>query len=63
MNMILTFCLGLAVAAVVAVLALGLFSLAMGGDFNRKYGNRLMIARVALQALALFLLGAAYFLT
>jgi hypothetical protein len=43
--------------AVVAVLLVGVFSMARGGAFNAKYSNKLMRARVALQALAILLLG------
>ena len=48
-----------ALAAVLGVLGVGLFAMANGGEFNRKYGNRLMRARVALQGLALLLFAAA----
>jgi len=41
--------------ATVGVLFLGLFSMARGGEFNRKYGNRLMRFRVAFQAVAILL--------
>jgi Hypoxia induced protein conserved region len=41
--------------ATVGVLFLGLFSMARGGEFNRKYGNRLMRFRVAFQAMAILL--------
>ncbi len=44
-------------AAVVAVLLVGVFAMARGGAFNAKYSNKLMRARVALQALAILLLG------
>ncbi len=43
----------LAMLAVLAVMVLGLFSMARGGDFNAKYGNRLMWWRVRLQFVAL----------
>lgn len=46
----------LTVIAVVAVLLLGVFSMLKGGELNKKYGNKLMIARVGLQAFAVFLL-------
>ena len=39
--------------AVVGVLLAGVFGMARGGEFNRKYGNKLMRARVALQGLAI----------
>lgn len=38
---------------VVAVLALGLIAMTLDGDFNKKYGNRMMRARVILQGFAL----------
>jgi Hypoxia induced protein conserved region len=31
------------------------FSMAKGGEFNRKYGNKLMRLRIALQGLAILL--------
>lgn len=42
--------------AVVVVLAAGFVLMFKGGDLNRKYGNKLMIARVCLQALVIALL-------
>lgn len=42
-----------AMMAVLASLAVGLFSMARGGEFNKKYGNRLMRTRVTLQGVAL----------
>jgi len=45
--------MSVAMVAVVAVLLIGVFGMARGGEFNKKYGNRLMQARVALQAVAL----------
>jgi len=41
--------------AVLGVLAMGLVGMARGGEFNAKYGNRLMWWRVRLQVLALIL--------
>ncbi len=52
--------LGLALLAVVAILLLGLFSMAKGGAFAQKYGNKLMRARIIAQFLAVLLLLAAY---
>lgn len=48
----------LAMLAVVITLALGLIVMSKGGELNKKYGNKLMQARVTLQglAIALFLL-------
>ena len=43
----------IAMAAVLASLGVGVFGMAKGGDFNKKYGNKLMRARVILQGVAL----------
>jgi len=40
---------------VLASLIVGFFSMIKGGEFNKKYGNRLMRARVTLQGIALAL--------
>ncbi len=61
MNPIIAVCIVLAVMSVIAVLGIGIFSMAKGGDFNKKYGNKLMQARVILQAVAIGLLAIAYF--
>ena len=42
-------------ALVIGILFLGLFSMARGGEFNRKYGNLFMRFRVAAQAVAVVL--------
>jgi hypothetical protein len=42
-------------ALVIGILFLGLFSMARGGEFNRKYGNLFMRFRVAAQAVAILL--------
>ncbi len=55
MNLLLI-CAILAMAATLGVLAVGLFGFLLGGEFNQKYGNKLMRARVALQALSVLLL-------
>jgi hypothetical protein len=46
----------IAMLATLAVLLVGLTGFFLGGEFNRKYGNKLMRARVALQAVAVLLL-------
>ena len=61
MNMFFIICAVLAGLSVVGVLAIGLFAMIKGGEFNKKYGNRLMQARVTLQGLALLMLALAYF--
>jgi nitrogen fixation-related uncharacterized protein len=48
--------IAIALAAVVVVLIVGVFAMARGGEFNDKYGNRMMRWRVALQALAVILM-------
>ncbi len=52
----------IALLMTLAVLFSGLVSMARGGEFNRKYGNRLMRWRVILQATALVLLALAMML-
>jgi len=42
-----------AMLAVVASLLIGLFAMARGGEFNARYGNKFMRARVILQGLAI----------
>ena len=43
-------------AAVIGSLFLGLLAMARGGDFNRKYSNRLMRFRIISQGAAILLL-------
>ena len=45
-----------ALIAVVLSLLAGVISMAKGGEFNAKYGNLLMRARVASQGVAIILL-------
>ncbi|SME91524.1 Hypoxia induced protein conserved region [Tistlia consotensis] len=45
----------IAMLVTLGILFTGLFSMARGGEFNRKYGNKLMRARVIAQAVALVL--------
>ena len=51
----------LALASVFAVMGLGIVSMVKGGEFNKKYGNRLMRWRIILQGSALALLALAFF--
>jgi hypothetical protein len=53
---VLPFLIGLALASVVAVLLTGLVSMTKGGDFNARYGNKLMRARVITQGTAIALI-------
>jgi len=46
----------IALGAVLLVLVVGVVSMLRGGEFNRKYGNKLMRLRVILQGVALALL-------
>lgn len=46
----------IAMLATLAVLVVGLIGFFQGGEFNRKYGNKLMRARVTLQFIAIVLL-------
>lgn len=55
MNTFLFILIGLALISVMAVLVLGLISMTKGKEFNQKYGNRLMRARVILQGIAVVL--------
>jgi len=48
--------LGVAMFAVLAVLMTGVVGLAVGGEFNRKYANKLMRLRVITQAFAILVL-------
>lgn len=50
----------IALVATLAVLAVGIVVMLRGGEINRKYGNKLMRARVALQAVAVALVLALY---
>ena len=51
----LSILLAIALGSVMLVLIFGLIAMARGGELNRKYGNKLMRARVALQGLAIVL--------
>ena len=53
---ILKVLVGVALFSVFAVLMTGVVGLAIGGEFNRKYANKLMQLRVATQATAVLLL-------
>jgi uncharacterized membrane protein len=53
----------LALAAVTLTLFVGVYSLFRGGEFGRKYSNKLMRLRVLLQACAILIIMAAVFLS
>ena len=42
---------------VLAILFTGVIGMAKGGEFNEKYGNKLMIARVVSQFVAVLMIG------
>ena len=42
--------------AVLVILVIGIISMLKGGNFNKKWGNKLMRARVGLQALEILLI-------
>ncbi|WP_022727837.1 twin transmembrane helix small protein [Fodinicurvata sediminis] len=45
----------IAMMLTLGVLFAGLFSMARGGEFNQKYGNKLMRWRIIMQGVALLL--------
>ena len=50
--------------AVLAVLGTGIYAMFKGGDFNRKYANKLMRLRITLQFVAIvIIMSALYFST
>jgi len=55
MNAFMVVLMVIAMLITLGVLFAGLFSMARGGEFNRKYGNRLMRYRVLAQGVALLL--------
>lgn len=55
MSDVFTILLAAAMAGVLLVLFVGIGAMARGGEFNRRYGNRLMRLRVVLQAVAILL--------
>jgi len=46
----------IACLAVLAVLVVGVFSFAKGGEFNKKYANKIMRLRLLLQFLAVIVI-------
>ncbi len=57
----LTVLIVLALLATALALLLGLVTMQKGGSFDRRYGNKLMWARVGMQALAVLLLVLVWF--
>ena len=50
------------IAAVTLVLATGLYSMMKGGEFNRRYSNKLMRLRILLQFIAILIIMLAVYL-
>ncbi len=59
MSAVLQALIVLAMLAVLGVLFIGVFAMVRGGEFNRKYGNKLMRLRVILQFTVVALIVAA----
>jgi nitrogen fixation-related uncharacterized protein len=57
---VFSYLIPISLAAVAAVLAVGIYSLFRGGDFGRSYSNKLMRLRVVMQAVAIAVLVAAF---
>lgn len=51
-----------AIIATAAVLLFGVLTMARGGDFNRRYSNKLMRLRILLQAIAVVLIMVGFWL-
>jgi len=45
------------ISLLVAILFTGVIGMAKGGEFNEKYGNKLMVARVVSQFVAVLMIG------
>ncbi len=59
MNTIFFILICLSTLAVTTVLGIGLYGLSKGGEFNEKYGNKLMRLRIILQGVTILLLALA----
>ena len=56
LNSIMPFIIAVVLIAVLIVLLIGIISMLKGGEFNKRWSNKLMRARVALQGLAVILI-------
>ena len=56
LNIILPYIIYIVLFSVLVVLIIGVIAMLKGGDFNKRWGNKLMRARVALQGLAVILI-------
>lgn len=59
MNTLFIIMMAIAMIATLIVLVIGIAAMIKGGEFNKKYGNKLMNARVFLQGIALLFLALA----
>jgi len=62
MNGFLAFLIPAAIIATTIVLIIGVAGFARGGEFNKKYGNKLMQLRILFQAVAIVLICLAIYL-
>jgi hypothetical protein len=53
--------IAIAMLSVLVVMVLGIVSMVKGGEFNQKYGNKIMQARVMLQGIAIALIALAVY--
>ena len=58
----LLYVIGIACLAVLAVLLVGVGGFAKGGDFNKKYANKIMRLRILLQFVAVIIIVGAVWL-
>ena len=56
LNLMLPYAIFIVLFSVLLVLFIGIISMLRGGDFNKRWGNKLMRARVILQGLAILLI-------
>ena len=56
LNLILPYAIFIVLFSVLVVLFIGIISMLRGGDFNKRWSNKLMRARVILQGLAIVLI-------
>ncbi len=56
LNLILPYAIFIILFFVLLVLFIGIISMLRGGDFNKRWSNKLMRARVILQGLAIVLI-------
>ena len=56
LNLILPYAIFLVLFCVLLVLFIGIISMLRGGDFNKRWSDKLMRARVILQGLAIVLI-------